>query len=81
MAFHNDRTVLARRGMVCSVDHLASAAGVAVLRAGGNAADAAVTVPFTTPAGGAPPWTVRRVGSDADWAMAHPTVMPDLAAG
>ena len=53
MAFHNDRAVLARRGMVCSVDHLASAVGVAVLRAGGNAADAAVTVPFTTPAGGA----------------------------
>ncbi len=29
-------------GMVCSVDHLASEAGVAVLRAGGSAADAAV---------------------------------------
>ena len=28
--------------MVCSVDHLASSAGIAVLRAGGNAADAAV---------------------------------------
>lgn len=28
--------------MVCSVDHLASSAGVAVLRAGGNAVDAAV---------------------------------------
>jgi gamma-glutamyltranspeptidase / glutathione hydrolase len=32
----------ARNGMVCSVDHLASAAGVRVLRAGGSAADAAV---------------------------------------
>jgi gamma-glutamyltranspeptidase/glutathione hydrolase len=43
MAFHDDdRTVLASRGMVCSVDHLASSAGVAVLRAGGSAADAAV---------------------------------------
>jgi len=29
-------------GMVCSVDHLASQAGLAVLRAGGSAADAAV---------------------------------------
>ena len=32
----------APHGMVCSVDHLASAAGVAVLRHGGSAADAAV---------------------------------------
>jgi gamma-glutamyltranspeptidase/glutathione hydrolase len=30
-------------GMVCSVDHLASEAGVAMLRAGGSAADAAVS--------------------------------------
>lgn len=36
-------TLHATRGMVCSVDHLASGAGIAVLRAGGNAADAAVT--------------------------------------
>jgi len=42
MAFHGDRTVLAPRGMVCTVDQLASSAGVAVLRAGGSAADAAV---------------------------------------
>jgi gamma-glutamyltranspeptidase/glutathione hydrolase len=35
-------TVLAGRGMVCSVDHLASQAGVAMLRAGGTAVDAAV---------------------------------------
>lgn len=35
-------TVLAGRGMVCSVDHLASQAGVAMLRAGGSAVDAAV---------------------------------------
>ena len=42
MAFHDDRTVLAPHGMVCTVDHLASSAGVAVLRAGGCAADAAV---------------------------------------
>src|SRR5664280_617177 len=42
MAFHDDRTVLASHGMVCTVDHLASSAGVAVLRAGGSAADAAV---------------------------------------
>ncbi|MFV1989634.1 MAG: gamma-glutamyltransferase [Acidimicrobiales bacterium] len=32
----------AANGMVCSVDHLASEAGVAVLRDGGNAVDAAV---------------------------------------
>src|SRR6478735_9530144 len=36
------RTVYAPRGMVSSVDHLASSAGVALLRAGGTAADAAV---------------------------------------
>jgi gamma-glutamyltranspeptidase / glutathione hydrolase len=35
-------TYHARRGMVCSVDHLASGAGIALLRAGGSAADAAV---------------------------------------
>ncbi|MFN0093047.1 MAG: gamma-glutamyltransferase family protein [Acidimicrobiales bacterium] len=35
-------TVWARRGMVCSVDHLASSAGAAMLRAGGSAVDAAV---------------------------------------
>ncbi len=33
---------LAANGMVCTVDHVASAAGVRVLAAGGNAADAAV---------------------------------------
>ncbi|MEP6562263.1 MAG: gamma-glutamyltransferase [Nakamurella sp.] len=35
-------TVYAPNGLVCSVDRLASSAGVALLRAGGNAADAAV---------------------------------------
>ncbi|HEU5083287.1 MAG TPA: gamma-glutamyltransferase [Acidimicrobiales bacterium] len=35
-------TLRARKGMVCSVDHLASGAGIAVLRAGGNAVDAAI---------------------------------------
>ena len=35
-------TVRAPNGTVCSVDHLASAAGVAMLRAGGSAADAAI---------------------------------------
>jgi len=35
-------TTLAPNGMVCSVDHLASSAGVAMLRAGGSAVDAAV---------------------------------------
>src|SRR5450755_805244 len=37
------RTVHAPNGMVCSVDQLATSAGVAVLRRGGSAADAAVT--------------------------------------
>jgi gamma-glutamyltranspeptidase/glutathione hydrolase len=36
------RTVHAPNGMVCSVDHLASTAGVGVLQAGGSAVDAAV---------------------------------------
>jgi gamma-glutamyltranspeptidase/glutathione hydrolase len=35
-------TRFAPRGMVCAVDHLAAEAGVAMLRAGGSAADAAV---------------------------------------
>ena len=35
-------TRFAPNGMVCSVDHLASGAGVAMLRAGGSAGDAAV---------------------------------------
>src|SRR3954462_507100 len=32
----------ATNGMVCAVDHLAAEAGVAVLRSGGSAADAAI---------------------------------------
>lgn len=35
-------TLHAPNGMVCSVDHLASSAGVAMLRRGGSAADAAI---------------------------------------
>lgn len=35
-------TLHATGGMVCSVDHLASSTGVAILRAGGSAADAAI---------------------------------------
>ena len=35
-------TIRAGQGMVCAVDHLASGAGLAMLRAGGTAADAAV---------------------------------------
>lgn len=35
-------TLYAPSGMVCAVDHLAASAGVAMLRAGGSAADAAV---------------------------------------
>ena len=40
-------TLHATRGMVCSVDHLASGAGIEVLRRGGNAADAAVATSAT----------------------------------
>jgi gamma-glutamyltranspeptidase/glutathione hydrolase len=35
-------TVSGSDGLVCSVDRLASEAGTAVLRAGGNAVDAAI---------------------------------------
>ena len=35
-------TLRAPNGMVCAVDHLASSAGVSMLRAGGSAADAAI---------------------------------------
>jgi gamma-glutamyltranspeptidase/glutathione hydrolase len=42
MALAPFETCRAPNGMACSVDHLASSAGVAMLRAGGTAADAAV---------------------------------------
>jgi gamma-glutamyltranspeptidase/glutathione hydrolase len=42
MAPLTTRTVHAPRGIVCSVDHLASSAGAAALQAGGTAVDAAV---------------------------------------
>src|SRR5215207_4058395 len=35
-------TVHAADGMVCSVDHVATSAGTAILRAGGSAVDAAI---------------------------------------
>ena len=46
IAYHGERPVHARRGMVVSVHHLASDAGVSVLREGGNAVDAAVATGF-----------------------------------
>ncbi|MQA94849.1 MAG: gamma-glutamyltranspeptidase [Streptosporangiales bacterium] len=57
---HPQTTHHAPAGMVCSIDHLASAAGVAALRAGGSAVDAAVatnavlavTAPFACGLGG-----------------------------
>jgi gamma-glutamyltranspeptidase / glutathione hydrolase len=39
---YDDGTVLAEHGMVCTVDRLASRAGVDALRAGGSAVDAAI---------------------------------------
>ncbi len=60
-------TLHAPHGMVCSVDHLASSAGVAALRAGGSAADAAIAanavLTVTTP---------NNCGLGGDlWAVVH----------
>src|ERR1700733_11618375 len=63
-------------GLVCAVDHLAAEAGVAVLRAGGNAADAAVAtsavLAVTTPhmcGMGGDLFALVHVGGDAPAAL------------
>jgi len=46
LAYKSEQPVRARHGMVVSVHHLASDAGLAMLREGGNAVDAAVATGF-----------------------------------
>lgn len=72
---HRCATRWAPSGMVCSVDHLASSAGVALLRAGGSAVDAAVAasavLAVTTP-------HMCGMGGDL-WALVHDGTGPPAA--
>lgn len=61
------KTRYARNGMVCSIDHLASGAGVAILRKGGSAADAAIA---TSAALAVTSQHMCGVGGDL-WALVH----------
>ncbi len=76
MSASRTRTMTAARGMVCSVDQLASGAGLRVLAAGGSAADAAVA---TSAALAVTAQHMCGMGGDL-WALVHVPGMDEPAA-